>query len=279
MISVSPSWGARSVNYFTEFRRGATTSLQVFGTIYLVALAGFAVFGIAMAAIGAWPWLSVTIPGWQYETAPGVILHIVLAGAAVALLFYLPAARKVMALDHAHRRFQVTMEDVTKAYYIAHSEDRSGIFTMSSEFDAVRERMMYLKDHPSLATLEPDIIDVAAQMSTVSRDLAEVYSDAKVTRARTVLRQRQNEIMDLQDRIVQARKITDELKRWNSQVSVEESIADAQLSQLCEDLEEILPELLESRTAPKPMRAKPKKLATVTPLKTETAPMAAKAGE
>ncbi|MEM8591611.1 MAG: DNA repair protein, partial [Pseudomonadota bacterium] len=182
------------------------------------------------------------------------------------LLFYLPGALKIMQLDHAHRRFALTMEDVARAYHVSHTADREGAFTMSSEFDAVRERMLFLKDHPDLAGLEPDIIDVASQMSVVSHDLAAIYSDEKVDRARSVLRQRQNEIMDLQDRITRARQITDELTRWTNQVEVERAVADTQIAQLAADLEDILPEL-EAAVTPQKALAPPRKVASVTPIK------------
>ncbi|MEM9437309.1 MAG: DNA repair protein [Pseudomonadota bacterium] len=231
-------------------------------TLYLGVLACISIFSVAMALGGWWGWLALDVPGWTLAVPPGMLAQVLAAGICVALLFYLPAALKVMQLDHAHRRFQLTMEDVAKAYDLCHSADRSGTFSLSSEFDAVRERMMFLKDHPDLASLEPDVIDVAAQMSVVSRDLAESYSDAKVDRARSVLRQRQNEIMDLQDRIARARKITDELQRWTNQVEVERAVAEQQIAQLTADLEDILPEL-ESAVNHAPQRTG----ATVTSLK------------
>ena len=48
--------------------------------------------------------------------------------------------------------------------------------------------------HPDLGALEPEILELAAQMSRISQDLAETYSDEKVDRARTFLQQRQQEI-------------------------------------------------------------------------------------
>ncbi|MEM9349918.1 MAG: DNA repair protein [Pseudomonadota bacterium] len=242
-----------------EIARGFAGSLRVLSALYIGLLAGFALISVALASTGQWNWLELQVPGWGLGIAPGALVQICAAGLAVALLFYLPAALKIMQLDHAHRRFQLTMEDVSKAYHISHSADRAGAFSLSSEFDAVRERMMYLRDHPDLAGLEPDVIDVAAQMSVVSRDLAETYSDERVERARAVLRQRQNEILDLQERIAQARKITDDLKRWTNQVEVERAVAEQQITQLTADLEDILPEI-ENAVQKRPRR----KAATVT---------------
>jgi len=263
--------GDENVSDFKELSHGFVGSLRVLAALYLTALALFAVGSIVMATIGVWPWISITVPGWALPVPAGVLLHLCAGGLALSLLFYLPSALKVMQLDHAHRRFEISMEDVAKAYSISHAADRAGAFTMSSEFDAVRERMLFLKEHPDLGSLEPGIIDVAAQMSVVSHERADVYSEEKVARVRTVLRQRQNEIMELQDRLARARKITDELKRWMGQVDVERAIAETQIAQLTADLEDILPELedavrAEALPAPQPQ------LATVTPMKRDQGP-------
>jgi len=73
---------------------------------------------------------------------------------------------------------------------------------MSSEFDAVRERLAYLRDHPDLDSLEPQVLELAAQMSHQSRELSDIYNDEKVTRAKTFLKQRQEEAERQQDLIV-----------------------------------------------------------------------------
>ena len=52
---------------------------------------------------------------------------------------------------------------------------------MSSEFDAVRERLAYLHDHHDLDSLEPSVLEVAAQMSHQSRELSDIYSDEKLS--------------------------------------------------------------------------------------------------
>jgi len=37
------------------------------------------------------------------------------------------------------------------------------------EFDAVRERLAYLRDHPDLSRLEPEVLEVAAHGYSLSR--------------------------------------------------------------------------------------------------------------
>ncbi len=51
-----------------------------------------------------------------------------------------------MALENSHRRFSPGMQDVARAHAAAHAADRTGVFQLSSEFDALRERLAYLRD-------------------------------------------------------------------------------------------------------------------------------------
>ena len=96
------------------------------------------------------------------------------------------------------------MADVAEAYHHAHAGDRQGVFRLSSEFDQVRERIEYLRDHPDLKLLEADVLTLAAQMSQQSHRLAEIYSDERVARAKDFLQQRQEEAEEQQRRIVEA---------------------------------------------------------------------------
>jgi uncharacterized membrane protein YgaE (UPF0421/DUF939 family) len=117
------------------------------------------------------------------------------------------------------------------------------VFSLSSEFDAVRERLAYLRDHPDMGMLESDILTLAAQMGQQARHLADVYSDQKVARAKDFLTQRQQEAEDQQARIVEALHVMREIRRWADQVETEEAIVASQLGQLDEQLQAILPAL------------------------------------
>ncbi|MEN8896560.1 MAG: DNA repair protein, partial [Yoonia sp.] len=103
--------------------------------------------------------------------------------------------------------------------------------------------LAYLRDHPDLTRLEPEVLEVAAQMSQQSRHLADVYSDEKVARAKKFLEQRQQEAEDQQQKIVEALHATHELGKWAQQVDLEESVVAAQLEQLDEKLQNALPGL------------------------------------
>lgn len=76
------------------------------------------------------------------------------------------------------------MTDVSRAYGAVHVADRGDVFRLSKEFDSVRERLAYLRDHPDLSSLVSTVLEVAAQMLHVSNELAEVYSNDHVTRRR-----------------------------------------------------------------------------------------------
>ncbi|MEM9584922.1 MAG: DNA repair protein [Pseudomonadota bacterium] len=196
----------------------------------------------ASALLGFAPWVTINA---SYGTVPisnaGMIAQISLTVFALGLCFYLPANRRIMSLEATHRNFQITMEDVARAYAIAHQADRETVFSLSSEFDAVRERISFMRAHPDLDTLEPAVLELAAQMSQEARELADVYSDEKVTRARLFLKQRQQEIEAYRDQLSLAQQTVKDLKRWSQQVQVEDSVVRAQLARLEEDLAEILP--------------------------------------
>ncbi|MEL7212527.1 MAG: DNA repair protein [Pseudomonadota bacterium] len=202
----------------------------------------FAVIGVTiLAALSVLPWLemSLTFGGVTYPWA-GTAIQITFALFALSLCFYLPANGRIMALEKSHRQFSLRMDDVARAYHAAHAADREGVFTLSSEFDSVKERIMHLKNHPDLEELEPEILEVAAQMSHESQELAALYSDEKVDRARNFLRQRQQEVRKLEERIENARVITREISHWQQQVEMDESIVASQLRRLQDDLVEVL---------------------------------------
>jgi chromosome segregation ATPase len=159
------------------------------------------------------------------------------------LCLFLPANSRMARLERSHRTFAMGLEDVAHAYRLAHAADRAGVFALSGEFEAVRARLKHLREHPDLAHLEPELLQLAAEMSFQTRDLARTYSDARVARARDFLRQRQEEVQSLTDRLTLARQTTDELRRWLTDIEAEERQAEQQIKRLEADLREILPQL------------------------------------
>ncbi|MGR3460921.1 MAG: DNA repair protein [Roseovarius sp.] len=217
---------------------------QRLAAILLVLSALALVAATTAAAVGVLPWLEFesAFGGETYANA-GQIAQIGVTVLVVLLCFYLPSNARIMALETSHRRFDIGMQDIARAYHAAHAADREGVFHLSSEFDAVRERLAWLREHPDLGGLEPGLLEVAAQMSHISQELADVYSEEKVARARQFLRQRQEEVAAFNDRIERAKAVSQELRHWAHEVELEESVAASQLARLREDLLAVLPEL------------------------------------
>jgi hypothetical protein len=218
--------------------------LQRLAVVAVVAAALTLTTVTLMAAFGVMPWLQFTADfnGTTYRNA-GQIAQIALTVTVVLMCFFVPMNGRIMRLENSHRKFEIGMMDIARAYAVAHGADRAGLFHLSSEFDAVRERLTYLRDHPDLGDLEPALMEVAAQMSFISKDLAEVYSDEKVSRARAFLTQRQQEVETFNTRLAQAKQLCQDLRHWAHEVELEESVAASQLQSLRDDLRDILPEL------------------------------------
>jgi hypothetical protein len=117
--------------------------LQSIGPLLSLTVAAFALLtlgSVVLALIGLAPWLTVeaSFGATPIENA-GIWLQCLFAALAVLLALYLPAHARVAKLERSHRSFQIGMEDVARAYRIAHDVDRKGAFALSGEFDAMRE--------------------------------------------------------------------------------------------------------------------------------------------
>tara|TARA_R110002051_G_scaffold30487_3_gene70563 strand:+ start:23687 stop:24436 length:750 start_codon:yes stop_codon:yes gene_type:complete len=197
-----------------------------------------------LAIFGAAEWLNMpTTFGEATLLNFGIYVQLAATALMVSTALLIPTNMRLNSLERSHRSFQIGMEDVARAYHMCHTADRAGIFTLSSEFDAVRERLAYLRDHPDLRQMEHGVMEVAAQMSQQSRHLADIYSNENVARAKQFLQQRQEEAEAQQDLIVDALHTTQELRKWAQQIDLEESIVASQLDQLDEKLQAILPQL------------------------------------
>jgi hypothetical protein len=226
------------------FVRNVARLCHALSLFLIAAIAMALVFYSIMCAFGQSPWF--TMPLAFGETSfpdAGKYLQIVLTVLVGSMAFYLPTNARIMALENSHRKFEISMHDVALAYHDVHTADRSGLFTLSSEFDAVRERLAYLRDHPDMEHLEPEVMEVAAQMSQQARHLADVYSNEKVAHAKEFLTHRQEEAELQQERIIEAMHICTEIRQWAQQVELEESIVASQLSRLDENLQQALPAL------------------------------------
>lgn len=209
----------------------------------LVALgAVLAVATTGLAAAGVLPWMEVAVRFGPYEPAhAGMAMQIGLTAIMLLLCSFLPSAVRVMRLEATHRDFSLRMEDVARAYWAAHAADRTGVFKLKREYDAVRERLRFLRNHPDLEDLDNDLLELAAQMGSESRELARIYSDERIARAKEHLSLRQHEAEELSRRITKAHTATAELRRLMNEVDIEEDVVRSQMSRLREDLVEIFP--------------------------------------
>ena len=161
----------------------------------------------------------------------------------VGLSFFLPSHQHITKLETSHRSFQIGMKNVAKAYAIAHAEDRSSAFKLSTAFNAVCERLGFLRDHLDLGQLESTMLEVASQMNDISTELAAIYSDRKIERARTVLKERQHEIDEFNLRLGEAKFVSTELEGCLGQVEMDKTVARAEIDRLVDDLPDALPAL------------------------------------
>ena len=224
-----------SLSYLKIVNFGQIAAMGLLGG---AALIGTIASGLAFAEVLPWPQLAIT-----YAEAPvpwaGMALQLGVTALLIMVALFLPSTRRVMQLETSHRAFEVNMDDVTRAYRAAHMADRAEMFQTRREFDAVRERYQFLKEHPELAEMDAELLTIAAQMSEQSRELAEVYSDEKVARAREALKQRLVDAESLQQRMQQAHSDMRELKRMMEDVDVEESSVEAQLQRLRAEVSEM----------------------------------------
>jgi hypothetical protein len=151
---------------------------------------------------------------WDRLIVPnaGMYVQIGITTLTVGICFFLPSNNRIIQLEKSHHQFSIGMTDVSRAYGTVHAADRGDVFHLSNEFDSVRERLAYLRDHPDLSSLESTVLEVAAQMLHVSNELAEVYSNNHVTRPRDFLEQRQSELQQFNERLGQAKMVRTDLK-------------------------------------------------------------------
>ncbi|GAA3871383.1 DNA repair protein [Celeribacter arenosi] len=208
----------------------------------IAALTG--ILSVVLALFGVLPWLGLEA---QFGDGPatniGVHVQIGLTVLLIGLIALVPSGQRVMSLERVHRDFKMTMEDVSMAYHLSHAADRAGTFKMAAQFDDVRDRLSHMRSHPDLSRLEPEVLDLAAQMSHTTRDLAAIYSDEKLTRARTFLQERERELTDFEEKVRLAISITEDIKSYQRDLGVRERNVDHLIALLKTDLREVLPDL------------------------------------
>lgn len=232
-----------------------SSSLQVLAmlSVGLLTVALGVTLGLSLAGLIPGPSITLTLSnGAAYQI--GALIHGLAFLISLLLVAYMPANWRMRRLEAGHRSFRIGMEDVTRAYQVAHAADRADQFTMHAEYDAVRERLEFLAHHEDLGHLEPEILEVAAQMSRVSEDLAVTYSDKAVERAKSFLAERQSEVARMEERIERALEASRELRLLHDRVSMDEDVAASRRTQLKAELDQLVADigLSEETAAPQP---------------------------
>ena len=197
-----------------------------------------------LAAFQVIPWITLPLL-WNGTPIPaaGIYAQIGLTVFTLALCFFLPSNLRIMRLEESHRRFSLDTDDITRAYHAAHAADREGVFRTQEAFENMRERLDFMRADPDLSILEPELLNLAAKMSFVSRDLAEAYSDERVERARSFLKERQHEVDRFNERLAHAKAIQSELSNWVNRIELDENVARTQMARLLDEFETMLPEV------------------------------------
>ena len=203
---------------FQSVLRGLQSTATWLAVLLTTAMALYS----AACAFGLFPWPSLRVlfaDGMSMDI--GIWLQLGVTFFLILVSLLLPANGRMLRLERSHRSFAMGVQDVAHAYRLAPAADRAG----------------------DLAQLEPELLQLAAQMSFITRDIAQTYSDQKVARARSFLAQRQEEVQASKDRIAIARLTVDELRRWLTDIEAEERQVEQQIKRLEGDLREILPPL------------------------------------
>ena len=114
---------------------------------------------------------------------------------------------------------------------------------MHSEYDALRERLSYLAKHRDLGNLEPEILQVAAQVSRVSEGLATTFSDAAISHAKAFLPAGQEEVEHIEEHIERAIGTTREIRQCHQRQSMDGDVVLSRLEGLKAELKDVLPEV------------------------------------
>jgi hypothetical protein len=214
----------------------AQTVMQRLALVLVAGLA-LALGGWSLAAAaGLMPWLGLEVGLGDARVEAGPLIQLATTALLAGLCFFLPTNARVLQLEASHRSFHATMWDVARAYQAAHAADRDGVFTLGREFDSVRERLAHLRRHPDLGKLEPEVLELAAQMSHESRALAETYATERVERARQFLRQRREEADAMIERIEAAKTACHEIRHALEDVEADEVAVGAELERLRDEV-------------------------------------------
>lgn len=207
--------------------------------LYLILALSMAGWAAALADSGTAPTLPVTFV--LIGTRNLVPVLCLLPGLfAAILLTFISSAQRLLKLELSHRSFQTGMEDVRQAFYVAFTADRNGMFRLTEQFDAVSERIRFLKHYPELQNKEPEILTLAAQMSFEARELAARYSTENVNRANSIIAERLTEVEAIETLITSIERAKADAKRTLERLATIKGTTGEQLETSMQELETLL---------------------------------------
>lgn len=163
---------------------------------------------LVLSATSAWPWLGLEANIGGVGVDIGIFSQLGFTCLLASFATFSPSNTRILELEKSHRNFTMSM-----------------------------------RDHPELAGLEPETMEVTAQMSNTTRDLATIYSDGNSKRAKDFLIQRQVKRVDFDEKISLILSVTQEIRNYRLDIKNSERKVERQMEQLEKGLREVLPKL------------------------------------
>lgn len=175
----------------------------------------------------------------NFATGLGVILSLI----GISIIGLTVGNARAIKLENSHRNFHIGMDDVEMAFLQAFAADKAGMFRLPNLFDAVRERMLHLRNLPDLQGFEPDILALAAQMSQVSAKVAQAFSEEKVAHAQAFIAQRLDEVVRLERQITTLRELKASIKKQALTITTDKAALDKEAEATWNEIVQILASL------------------------------------
>jgi hypothetical protein len=201
---------------FDKFGATATQRPSPVLTFIVAMFALVAISSAVCAALGLIPWLTLYASFGEHPLPQaGVMLQGLIARLSLLAFAGLEIGAVASLVPNGFRRRRAGLPPRTR-------NRPHRVFALSGEFDAMRERLNHMRRHPDPGSVEADIIELAAQTRLQSRGLAKIYSEDKVTRAKSFLTQRQQEAQATEDQTGIARYAGDEIRNWLKDAEADE---------------------------------------------------------
>ena len=183
--------------------------------------------------------IELQVEGEQVNIFPLLCIGI-LTYSLLSLARLLGGYRFMLEFHLERRDFSLQLEDVQEAFATLFAYDREGVFTLPGEYDAIRERIRAARNHPDLLQMNGEVLEVAAELSYVLRDLAATYSTERVKDARDAIKTAHQRVAELEERVKIIKAVEEEVRREVVPLEMDKSIAESELRRSCHGIADIL---------------------------------------